>query len=74
MVGNINMNNLRAGTPNQVEQEVTKKIEKIAPGGECIVSSGNSIINGLKPENVKRMTEAIVKHGKYKASGKLVYF
>lgn len=74
IVGNTNMNNLRAGTPDQVEQEVKKEIEKIAPGGGYIVSSGNSIINGLKPENVKRMTEAIVKYGKYKASGKLVYF
>lgn len=73
IVGNINMNNLRTGTPDQIEQEVREKIEKIAPGGGYIVSSGNSLINGLKPENVKCMTEAIVKYGRYKSNGNLVY-
>jgi len=74
IVGNINMNNLRTGTPDQVEQEVREKIEKIAPGGGYIVSSGNSLINGLKPENVKRMVDAILKYGKYNADGSLEYF
>jgi len=74
IVGNINMNNLRIGTPKQVEQEVKEKIEKIGPGGGYIVSSGNSLINGLNPENVKRMTEAIIKYGKYKSNGNLVYY
>ncbi|MCD6318912.1 hypothetical protein J7M02_07595 [Candidatus Aerophobetes bacterium] len=74
IVGNINMNNLKTGTPDQVEQEVKEKIEKIAPGGGYIVSSGNSLIGGLRPENVKSMVEAVVKYGKYKRDGNLVYF
>jgi uroporphyrinogen decarboxylase len=53
------------GTPEQVEEEVKTRIKEVAPGGGYIVSSGNSIAAYCNPDNVRAMTEAIQKYGKY---------
>ena len=65
LLGNIDVNTLSIGTPEEVEQEVRKRIREVAPGGGYIVSSGNSIPSYCKPENVLAMAEAIQKYGKY---------
>ncbi len=65
LLGNIDVNTLSIGTPEQVEEEVKKRIKEIAPGGGYIVSSGNSITSYCKPENVIAMAKAIQKYGKY---------
>jgi uroporphyrinogen decarboxylase len=41
LLGNIDVNTLSIGTPEQVEDEVKKRIKEIAPGGGYIVSSGH---------------------------------
>ncbi|MFX0093399.1 MAG: uroporphyrinogen decarboxylase family protein [Candidatus Hodarchaeota archaeon] len=68
LLGNIDLNTLSMGTPEQVDEEVKKRIREIGPGGGYIVSSGNSIAAYCKPENVIAMAEAIQKYGKYPIS------
>jgi uroporphyrinogen decarboxylase len=65
LIGNIDMNTLSIGTPEQVDEEVRQRIKEVAPGGGYIVSSGNSIASYCRPENVIAMAEAIQKYGKY---------
>ena len=50
---------------NWVDAEVKQRIEKLAPGGGCILSSANSITEFCKPENVLAMVNARNKYGKY---------
>lgn len=66
VVGNVDLNLLSNAEPDEVEEEVRRKIEALAPGGGYIISSGNSIPGYVKVENVKRMVEAILKYGQYK--------
>ncbi len=65
LLGNIDVNTLSIGTPEEVEEEVRKRIREVAPGGGYIVSSGNSIPSYCNAENVIAMAEAIQKYGKY---------
>jgi uroporphyrinogen decarboxylase len=65
LLGNIDVNTLSSGTPEEVGEEVRKRIKEDAPGGGYIVSSGNSIAAYCKPENVLAMAAAIQKYGKY---------
>lgn len=68
LLGNIDVHTLSVGTPEQVEEEVKKRIKDIGPGGGYIVSSGNSITAYCEPRNVIAMAEAIQKYGKYPIS------
>ena len=65
LIGNIDVNTLSMGTPEQVEEEVKTRIKEVAPGGGYIVSSGNSIAAYCNPENVMAMARAIQRYGKY---------
>ncbi len=65
LVGNINIDTLCLGTPDEVKEEVREKIRKLATGGGYIVSSSNSIPDYAEAENVLAMTEAIYEYGKY---------
>jgi hypothetical protein len=65
LVGNIDINTLTLGTPEEVEEEVKEKIRRLAPGGGYIVSSCNSVSSYCKPENVLAMVEAVRKYGRY---------
>lgn len=66
VVGNVDLNLLSNAKPDEVEEEVRRKIETLAPGGGYIIASGNSLPGYVKVENVKRMVEAILKYGQYK--------
>jgi len=68
LVGNIDLNTLSRGTPQEVEEETRRKIRKVGPGGGYIVSSGNSITSYCKPENVLAMSQAILHYGTYPVS------
>jgi len=65
LLGNVDLNLLGIGTPEEVDEEVRGLIRDVAPGGGYIVTSGNSIAGYLRPENVLAMTEAVRKYGKY---------
>jgi len=65
LIGNIDVNLLSAGTPEEVTSAVKQRIMDIGPGGGYMVSSGNSIAAYCLPENVIAMAEAIQRFGKY---------
>lgn len=65
LLGNVDLNILSIGTPEEVDQEVRDLIRDIAPGGGYIVSSGNSLASYLRPENVLAMVDAVQKYGSY---------
>jgi len=65
LLGNVDLNILGLGTPEDVESEVRGLIRDVAPGGGYIISSGNSLASYLKPENVIAMSQAIQKYGHY---------
>ncbi len=65
LLGNVDLNILGEGTPEQVKAEVRSLIKNVAPGGGYIVTSGNSLAGYLKPENVLALSEAVQEYGKY---------
>jgi uroporphyrinogen decarboxylase len=65
LLGNVDLNILGMGTIEDVDAEVKGLIRDVAPGGGYIVSSGNSLAGYLIPENVKAMTKAVQKYGRY---------
>jgi len=65
LLGNVDLNLLGMGTPEQVEGEVRTLIRDVGPGGGYIVTSGNSLAGYLKPENVLALSRAVQKYGQY---------
>jgi uroporphyrinogen decarboxylase len=65
LLGNVDLNLLGMGTPQQVEDEVQALIRDVGPGGGYIVTSGNSLAGYLKPENVVALSRAVQKYGQY---------
>jgi len=65
VVGNIMINTLSLGSPEQVDEEVKRKIKALGPGGGYMISTENSITDYCKGGNVLAMTQAIQKYGKY---------
>jgi len=57
---------LSFGTPGEVEEEVKKMIENLAPKGGYILASCHNIQAEVRPENICAMFEAAIKYGKYK--------
>lgn len=69
LVGNVNVNTLSAGTPEQVAEEVKGLLRDVAPGGGYILSSGNSLASYCKIENVRAMVETLQQYGRYPIDG-----
>lgn len=65
LVGNISMEDLINGTPEEIVAQVRSRIETIGAGGGYIVSSSNSLTANMKPENVRAMSRAIQRYGRY---------
>jgi len=53
------------GTPREVEEEVKRRIEDLAPGGGFVFNQSHNIQAGVPPENIMAMYEAVKKYGKY---------
>lgn len=68
LVGNISLNLLSRGTPQEVEKAVQEAISTAAPGGGYILSSGNSLASYCKLENALGMVNAVKKYGHYPIS------
>lgn len=51
------------GTPSDVESEVRRRIEDLAPGGGYVLASGHNIQAEVPPENVLAMFDAAAKFG-----------
>jgi len=68
VLGNVDLNILGLGRPDEVDQEVRELIRDLAPGGGYIVTSGNSLAGYLLPENVVALSRAVQKYGRYPIS------
>lgn len=64
-VGNIDVDLLASGTPEQVRQQVRERIAQLGPGYGYLLSSSNSIADYCLPENVWAMLEALEAYGGY---------
>ncbi len=65
LLGNVDLNILGQGTPDDVDEEVRDLIRDVGPGGGYIVTSGNSLPGYVRPENVLAMTRAVQRYGRY---------
>jgi len=65
LIGNIDVGILTFGTPRQVEDEVRRHIDRLAPGGGYVAATSHSVIDDIPPENFITMIKAIHKYGKY---------
>lgn len=54
------------GSPKDVEEEVKRRIDDLAPGGGYVLTSVHNIQPDVPPENVVAMFEAVQKYGCYK--------
>jgi uroporphyrinogen decarboxylase len=53
------------GTPDDVEEEVKRRIAELAPGGGYVLTAVHNIQGGVKPENILRMYGAALRYGRY---------
>lgn len=65
LLGNVDLNLLGLGTPDEVDREVRGLIHDVGPGGGYIVTSGNSLAGYLQPDNVLALSKAVQKYGRY---------
>lgn len=65
LLGNIDMDMLARGTPEQVAELVKKNLREVAPGGGYCVGSSNSVSDFVKLENYNAMRETVLKYGAY---------
>ena len=65
LLGNVDLNLLGIGSPQEVDQEVRELIRDVGPGGGYIVTSGNSLAGYLRPENVLALGAAVQHYGRY---------
>ncbi len=65
LLGNLDLNILGAGTPEETDNEVRELVRDVGPGGGYILTSGNSLASYLNPECVLAMAKAIKKYGRY---------
>lgn len=65
IIGNISVDVLGRGTPDEVRAWVKRCMEIGKPGGGYMISSSNSIPSYAKPANVRAMVDAIREFGSY---------
>ena len=65
LIGNVDVDLLSTGTPDEIEKVVRELICDLAPGGGYILSSGNSIPSYAQVENVIAMGQALKEYGRY---------
>jgi len=65
LIGNVPVDMLAHGTPQEVETYVKKLMQICAPGGGYILSSGHSISYSVTLENFEAMLEIGRKYGSY---------
>jgi uroporphyrinogen decarboxylase len=53
------------GTREEVQEEVQRRIQELAPGGGYLLAAVHAIQPDVPPENVCTMFEAALAHGRY---------
>ena len=64
-IGNINMDLLATGMPDQIRREVRERIALLGPRYGYLVSSSNSVADYCRAENVRAMVDAVKEFGRY---------
>ena len=64
-VGNVPVDILITGTPEDVTRTTKEFIRRCSPSGRHILSSGNSITCDIPPENLRAMIETAHRFGRY---------
>jgi uroporphyrinogen decarboxylase len=65
VLGNVDVNTLSDGTPEETYSEVRDLIRDLAPGHGYMVSSGNSVPDYVKAENMLALARAMEDFGSY---------
>ena len=69
LIGNIDVDLLARGTPEQVAELTRRRIAQVAPGGGYVLGSSNTIPNYCKAENFRAMVETARHFGRYPIAG-----
>lgn len=62
LIGNVDVNTLSSGTPQEVEAEVEGLLRDLGPGGGYMLSSGNSLAAYCRIENIRAMADTVQRH------------
>jgi uroporphyrinogen decarboxylase len=65
LVGNVEVDLLCRGTVDEVVAATRHLLRTVSPGGGHIMSSGNSIISAVRPENYRALVETTKAEGGY---------
>jgi uroporphyrinogen decarboxylase len=65
LVGNVEVDTLSRGTPEQVRGEVRALLREVAPGGGYCLGSSNTVPNYARLENYRAMLEEAWEWGEY---------
>ena len=69
LIGNIDVQLLARGTPDDIDGLVKQRISDLAPGGGYVLGSGNSVPEFVPIENYLAMLRAGARYGKYPING-----
>ena len=59
VMGNVDVDLLARGTPEEVRRVTRRLLEEVSPGGRHIISSGNTITSYVVPRNYRAMLDTI---------------
>ena len=65
IVGNVPMDLLVHGAPEEVKALVRERMQYLKPSVNYIISSSNSITDDMQPDNVRAMISAVREYGRY---------
>jgi uroporphyrinogen decarboxylase len=65
LVGNVEVDTLSRGTPEEVRDEVRTLLREVATGGGYCIGSSNTVPNYARLENYKAMIEEAWQLGRY---------
>lgn len=65
LAGNIDVDLLTRGTPDQIRENVRWLLGEVAPGGGFCLGSGNTVPNYVPVDNYRAMLQEALEHGRY---------
>jgi uroporphyrinogen decarboxylase len=69
LFGNVDLELLRSGSPEEVRAKARDLLRLLAPGGGYGIGSGNSVPAWARLENYNAMREAALEFGRYSTFG-----
>jgi LacI family transcriptional regulator len=69
LIGGVPSALLASGDRAEIEQRVREYCARLAPGGGYVIGSSNGVVEGIPPENLVAMTQAVHKYGRYGSLG-----